>query len=179
MSIILIGLGVILGLAVIAILLLAALKPDRFRVERSIDINTPANRLFASLLDLRHQRQWSTWEQKDPDMRRTYSGAQSGIGAVYDWEGDRNVGAGRQTILATKPDSEINLSIEFGKPCAASNKLDFIFVPKGDATKVTWAIHGPWPFMYRVMATFFSMDRMIGREFENSLANLKVLMEKS
>lgn len=178
MSTVLIAIAVVLGVAVAAILLIAAMKPGSFRVARSIDIGVPSEKLYAALQDLRHQQQWSTWEQKDPDMKRSYSGPTSGVGATYDWEGDRNVGAGRQTILAVRPNSEINLAIEFGKPCAASNKLDFIFKPNGSATNVTWAIHGPWPYIYRVMATFFSMDNMIGKEFENSLANLKALMEK-
>lgn len=179
MSGILITIAVVIALAVAVILIIAALKPNVFHVARSIDIDAPAERLFTSLLNLRHQRQWSTWEQKDPDMKRTYTGSEAGVGAVYDWEGDRNIGSGRQTILAVKPNSEINLSIEFGKPCVASNKLDFILVPKGGNTNVTWAIHGPWPYMARVMATFISIDKMIGKEFENSLANLKVLMEKN
>lgn len=174
---IVLGIGAVMITAVIVVLLLAATKPNRFRVERSIGIAAPAGKIFPLLEDLRQQRFWSPWEQKDPDMKRTYSGAERGVGAIYEWDGDRNIGAGRQEIIAVTPSEKIEARIEFFRPMQASNRFEFLLEPAGNGTRVTWAIFGPMPFMSRVMSIFMSFDKMIGSEFEKGLSELKQLSE--
>ena len=159
-------------------LIYAATRPDSFRVERSISINAPPEKIFPHLSDLRGHRAWSPWEGKDPAMQRTYSGSAQGKGAVYEWDGNRNIGKGRMEITEVSPPSRIVIKLDFIKPFEAHNTAEFRLEPKGASTKVTWAIHGPSPFFSKVMGPFLSMDKMIGKEFETGLANLKSLTEK-
>lgn len=175
---IVLGIGPVMIAAVAVVLVIAATRPDEFRVERSVDVAAPAEKIFPLLEDLKQQRLWSPWEQKDPDMTRTYSGAERGVGAIYEWDGDKNIGAGRQEITAVTPNQKIEAKIDFFRPMQASNRFEYILRPAGNGTNVTWAIFGPAPFSSRVMSVFMSFDKMIGSEFEKGLAQLKALAEK-
>jgi uncharacterized protein YndB with AHSA1/START domain len=163
---------------VAAILLIAAMKPDTFRVERSATINAPPEKIFALLSDFHNWPGWSPWEKKDPAMKRTHSGAASGKGAAYAWEGNKDVGSGRMEIVESTPPSRLTIKLDFMKPFEAHNVVDFTLAPQGTATRVNWSMHGPAPFMSKVMQVFMSMDRMVGNDFEAGLANLKALAEK-
>ena len=111
-------------------------------------------------------------------MKRTYSGADSGKGAVYAWDGNKNVGSGRMEILDASSPSKIVIKLDFLKPFEAHNTAEFTMLPQGDATNLTWVMHGPAVFMSKVMQVFMNMDRMIGKDFEIGLSNLKKLTEK-
>ena len=111
-------------------------------------------------------------------MKRTYSGAASGRGAVYAWDGNKNVGSGRMEILEASAPSKVVIKLDFIKPFEGHNTAEFTMLPQGDATNLTWVMHGPTPFMMKVMHVFINMDRMIGKDFEAGLANLKRLTEK-
>ena len=160
-----------------AVLAYAATKPDRFRVQRSTTIAAPPERIFPLLNDLRSHGRWSPWEKKDAAMKRTYSGAETGRGAVYEWDGNRNIGKGRMEITETSPPSKVTFKLDFFRPFEAHNIAEFTLTDRGGATDVTWAIHGPSPFLSKVMGLLCNMDRMIGREFEIGLANLKTITE--
>lgn len=175
---IVLGIGAVMIAAIVLVLLIALTKPNQFRVERSVDIAAPAAKIFPYLEDLRQQRLWSPWDQKDPNMKRTYSGAERGVGAIYEWDGNREIGAGRQELVSVTPHSKIEGKIDFIRPFEAHNRLEFLLKPAGSGTSVTWAIYGPMPFMSKVMSVFFSMDKMIGTEFEKGLSQLKTLVEK-
>jgi uncharacterized protein YndB with AHSA1/START domain len=175
---IVLGIGAVMIAAVIVVLVLAATKPNSFRVERSIDIAAPAEKVFPYLDDLKQQRLWSPWDQKDPNMKREYSGAPRGVGAIYAWDGNREIGAGRQEITSVTPHSKIEANIDFFRPFEAHNRIEFLLKPAGGGTNVTWAIYGPMPFMSKVMSVFMSFDKMIGNEFEKGLMQLKGLAEK-
>ena len=111
-------------------------------------------------------------------MQRSYSGAAAGEGAVYAWEGNKNVGSGRMEILETSAPSKIVIKLDFLKPFEAHNTAEFTMLPQGDGTHVTWLMHGPAPFINKVMQVFMNLDRMIGKDFEAGLANLKTATEK-
>ena len=111
-------------------------------------------------------------------MKRTFSGAESGKGAIYAWEGDRNVGTGRMEIADTSPPSQVTIKLDFLKPFEAHNTAEFTFAPEGDSTNVIWAMRGPLPFIGKVMHLFLNMDRMVGKDFETGLANLKSVSER-
>jgi hypothetical protein len=111
-------------------------------------------------------------------MKRTYSGADSGKGAVYAWDGNKNVGSGRMEILEASLPSKIVIKLDFFAPFEAHNTAEFTMLPQGDATNLTWVMHGPLVFMAKVMHVFIDMDKMIGKDFEAGLANLKKLTEK-
>ncbi|HEV8269019.1 MAG TPA: SRPBCC family protein, partial [Thermoanaerobaculia bacterium] len=123
---------------------------------------------------------WSPWEKIDPTMKRDIGGAPSGKGAVYAWEGKGKAGAGRMEITDVSP-SKVSIKLDFLKPMKSSNTVDFTLRPQNDpapATNVTWEMNGPMLFAGKVMSLFFDMDKMVGKDFEAGLANLKAAAEK-
>ena len=178
MSTVIITIAIILAVAIAAILILASTKPDTFSIERSAVINAPAERIFSVLNDFHQWGGWSPWENKDPDMKRTYGGPERGKGAVYGWEGDKNVGTGRMEILEANTPSKLVIKLDFFKPFEAHNTAEFTMLPQGNATNVHWVMHGPATFMSKVMTVFVNFDKMVGKDFEQGLANLKKLTEK-
>lgn len=166
------------GVAVVAaILIYAATRPGTFRVQRSVSIDAPREKIFPLIDDLHRHEAWSPWEKKDPAMRRTHSGAASGKGAVYEWNGNREIGQGRMEITESSPPSRLVMAMHFIRPFDAHNTVEFTLEPQGAGTFVTWAIYGPRPYCAKLMQLFFSVDKMIGREFETGLASLKALAE--
>ena len=161
-----------------ALLAYAATRPDTFRVERATVIKAPPAKVFALIDDFHQWAGWSPWEKLDPAMKRTHSGAANGKGAVYAWEGNSDVGAGRMEILETTAPSRVLIRLDFMKPFEATNTAEYTIQPEGDATRVTWAMYGPAPFLSKLMQVFVSMDKMIGKDFEQGLANLKALAER-
>jgi len=121
--------------------------------------------------------EWSPWEKLDPALKRMRSGASSGVGSVYAWEGNKKVGAGRMEILETVPPEHVVVKLEFFKPFKARNIAEFHLEPADDATRVVWTMHGPSPYMMRVFGVFMNMDAMIGKDFEKGLAAMKQAAE--
>jgi uncharacterized protein YndB with AHSA1/START domain len=173
---ILIIIAIALAVAIAAALIYAAIQPDTFRVIRSTLISAPPEKIFPLINDLRAQSAWSPFE-KDPNMKRTHSGAPQGKGAVYEWDGNRNVGAGRIAITDSVPPSRVSLLLDMSRPFEAHNTVDFILEPKSSGTQVTWAMQGRSPFMAKVMSLFINCDKMVGGQFEEGLAKLKTLVE--
>ena len=170
---------VVLAGLLVALLGLAATRPDTFRVQRTTSINAPPGKVFALINDLRRWSAWSPYEQKDPAMKRTYGGTASGPGAAYEWDGNREIGKGRMEITGAAPPSRVTLRLDFVRPFEAHNVVEFTLEARGDATNVTWALHGPASYLSRIMSVFFSMERMVGNDFESGLANLKAVAEAS
>jgi len=164
---------VVLAIVIAAVLVLAATKPDTFRVERAAMLSAPADKIYPLIADFHQWLSWSPWEGRDPQLKRTYSGAERGKGAVYAWDGNKNVGSGRMEILEASSPSKIVIKLDFLKPFEAHNVAEFTMLPQGGATNVIWVMHGPAPFMSKVMQVFMNMDKMIGKDFEAGLANLQ------
>jgi len=160
-----------------ALLAYAATKPGIFRVQRATSIKAPPERIFALINDFHRWGSWSPWEKLDPAMKRTHSGAASGKGAVYEWEGNGKVGAGRMEITDTSP-SKVIIKLDFIRPFEGHNIAEFSLDAAGDSTGVTWAMHGPNRYLSKLMSVFLNMDRMIGKDFETGLANLKTNAEQ-
>ncbi|HEY0666110.1 MAG TPA: SRPBCC family protein [Gallionella sp.] len=169
--------AILIIVAIVIILILARLKPDTFHVERSARIQAPPEKIFAYINDLRIWAAWSTWERMDPDMRKTFSEGSSGKGASYEWEGNRKVGHGRMTIVESVAPSRIVIQLDFFAPFEAHNMASLTLQAQGNGTLVTWAMYGPSPFIAKLFGVFVSMDRMVGKDFEDSLSNLKVIAE--
>jgi uncharacterized protein YndB with AHSA1/START domain len=168
----------VLAIAVAIILILAATKPNTFSVRRATTVKAPPDKIFGLINDFNQWGTWSPYENKDPAMKRTYTGAERGKGAVYAWDGNKNVGSGRMEILDASEPSKIVIRLDFFTPFEAHNTAEFTMLPQGDATNVTWLMHGPAPFMSKMMQVFINMDNMIGKDFETGLANLKRLTER-
>lgn len=167
----------LLGLLVVAVLIYAATRPDTLRIERSLLIQAPAEKILAHVNDFHRWRDWSPYEKLDPAMRRDIGGAPSGLGATYSWEAEGKAGTGRMRITDARPD-RTTIELDFSKPFVSRNLAEFTAVAQADGTRVTWSMQGPAAYMTKLMGVFVDMDRMIGRDFETGLAALKTLSEK-
>ncbi|AMP16271.1 SRPBCC family protein [Collimonas pratensis] len=170
--------AIVIVVAIAAILGYATLQPDDFRVQRSVTIKAPPEKIFALIDDFHAWGSWSPFEQLDPGMKRSFSGAASGKGAAYAWDSTGKAGAGSMEIKESTPPSKILIKLDFTKPLEGHNTAEFSIDTQGDSSKVTWAMYGPSPYVAKVMGIFFSMDNMIGKDFETGLATLKSVAEK-
>jgi hypothetical protein len=157
----------------------AATRPNDFTIRRSNRIKAPPEKIFTHLTDFHEWGAWSPWEGLDPAMTRTYSGSSNGVGAVYEWEGNKKVGAGRMEITGLSAPTNLTLKLDFIRPFEAHNTTEFQLQPAGDSTEVVWLIRGPSPFMSKLMGVFMNMDKLIGKDFETGLANLKRVSEST
>jgi uncharacterized protein YndB with AHSA1/START domain len=169
--------ALILVVGIAGVLAWASTRPDTFRIERRVVIQAPPEAIYSLIDDYRGWALWSPWAKKDPAMRQTYSGADSGLGAVYEWSGNREVGAGRMEIIQAVPPLKLAIDLHFTEPFDAQNTAEFVLEPAGDRTTVSWVMSGPSPYLARVLGLFFSMDEMVGRDFESGLAALKAAAE--
>ena len=161
-----------------ALLGFAATRPDTFRVERTASIKAPPEQIFRHINDFHRWNAWSPWEKLDPEMKRNYGGLNPGVGSTYSWSGNDKVGAGRMEILTSEPPLKIIIKLDFARPVEGHNTAEFTLAGKGDFTEVTWAMYGPSPYAAKLIGLVFSMDRMVGKDFESGLANLKAVVEK-
>jgi hypothetical protein len=169
---------IVLGIIAIiaAILIIAAFQPNTFRIQRTATIKAPPEKIVPLLADFHRWSSWSPYEKLDPAMKRTLSGAPSGPGAVYAWDGNNKAGAGRMEVLSASP-AAVKIKLDFTRPFASHNMAEFTLEPHGDTTNVTWAMTGPQMYIGKVICLFFNMDQMVGKDFETGLANLKGIAE--
>jgi Polyketide cyclase / dehydrase and lipid transport len=169
--------AILIAAAIIVVLLFAATKPDTFKITRATVMTAPPEKIFPYLNDLRKNLEWSPYEKKDPAMQRTFSGAQAGPGAVYEFSGNSQVGAGRIAITESTPSSKVVMTLDMIKPMIASNVVTYALAAKGDATEVTWTMEGKTPYLGKVLHTVMNIDKMVGNDFAKGLANLKAIVE--
>lgn len=147
-----------------------------FSISRSLRINVPADRIHALINDLRAWQQWSPWEGLDPAMQRTYSGADTGVGSRYAWKGNKQAGEGSMEIVGSTPE-RIDVDLNFTKPWKAHNQVSLSLAPTGAGTEVTWTMTGENKGMAAIFAKLFNMDKMLGKDFDKGLAQLKTVAE--
>lgn len=179
MAKILITIAVLLVVALGVLLAVAATKPDTFRFERSITINAGPDKIHPLINDMQRFNSWNPYNKKDPAMKTTYRGPQAGPGAAYEFDGNGEVGKGSISIIEPSGPGTVSMRLDMKAPMEASNLIDFTLRPQGNATQVTWAMHGPTPFVAKVMHTLIDMDKMLGKDFDTGLADLKALAERS
>jgi hypothetical protein len=156
------------------------LQPSDFKIERSATMRAPAPAAFAQVNDFQNWRAWSPWEKVDPALKRQYEGPKAGNGAVYAWQGNKDVGEGRMTITESRPGELVRIKLEFFKPFAATNTAEFSFKPMApDSTAVTWTMTGENNFLSKAICMFVNMDRMVGGMFEQGLIQMKTVVERS
>jgi len=169
---------VVLIVALAAVVAYASTRPNSFSVQRSATIKAPPEKIFPLINDYRNWPQWSPYENRDPEMKRTYSGAATGKGAKYAWDGNKNVGTGEMEIVDTAPPRKVLIKLDFLKPFEGHNVAEFTLEPQGETTNVTWAMHGPVPFIGKILHMVMDMDKMVGNDFAAGLANMKAAAEK-
>ena len=169
-------LGVVILIA--AVLLLATRQPDTFSVERRIVVNAPPERVFAQINDFHAWEAWSPWAKLDPAMQVTYSGAAQGVGAVYEWRGNSDVGEGRMAIKSATAPSEVMIALDFLTPFESHNVTTFMLTPTESGTEVIWTMKGNAEYVTKLMTMFASMDKMVGPDFSRGLKQLKAVVER-
>ena len=169
---------ILIGVAavIVVFVVVVATRPAAFHIERSTSMAAPPDVVFAQVNDFHAWSAWSPWEKLDPQLKRSYEGATSGVGAVYAWTGNDKVGEGRMTIEKSSP-SLVAIKLEFIKPFTATNAATFTLAPAPDGTKVTWAMDGNNGFMAKAASMFMDMDKMVGDDFERGLAAMKTVAE--
>ncbi|MDB5946807.1 MAG: hypothetical protein JWQ33_1833 [Ramlibacter sp.] len=170
--------SLVAGLAVVALLVFAATRPDTFQVQRSARIQAAPDRLYPLINDLHQFNLWNPYNRKDPAMQGTYRGPATGPGAAYDFQGNKDVGKGSIQIVESEP-RKVTMKLDMLEPFEGHNVVEFRLVPQDNGTEVTWAMHGASPFIARLAGIFMNMDHMIGRDFEAGLANLKAQAERA
>lgn len=147
-----------------------------FEVVRQTVVAAEPARIHGLIADFREWKRWSPWEDLDPQLRRMYSGPNTGSGARYAWEGNRKAGAGTMEIT-TSSEREIRVRISFEKPWRATNTAVFSLLPAPEGTKVVWLTTGTRTWPMRLLGRFFSIDRLLGRDFEKGLARMRAAAE--
>jgi hypothetical protein len=168
----------VVAVLVIGLLAYASTRPDSFGVPRSLAIKAAPERLFALINDMKAMNSWNPYVLREPSQKGTYSGPPSGKGAAYDFEGGKS-GTGRIEIVDSAPPRRVTMRLAMIKPIRVDNTIDFTIEPAGDRTNVTWAMQGNVPLIAKVLHLFMNMDKMIGNDFEEGLATLKAMAEKS
>lgn len=152
---------------------------DSYTVERSVTVDAPPERIYGQVVDFHNWPSWSPWEDVDPELKRSYSGAPSGTGAVYSWSGNRKAGRGRMEIIDATEPSRVRIDLRFEKPFKARNDTVFAIHEDGARSRVTWTMTGQKTLMTKLMGVFTSMDKLVGPDFEKGLARLKATAEQS
>jgi hypothetical protein len=170
---------VLIGIAaLIAIFfVVVAMQPAEFRITRSATMAAPASAVFGQVNDFHNWIAWSPWEKLDPALKRNYEGQPAGAGAVYSWVGNKQVGEGRMTITESRPDEFVRLKLEFLKPFVATNTTEFTFQPQGNQTLMTWDMTGRNNCLFKAFSLLFNMQKIVGKQFEEGLNNLKQVVE--
>ncbi len=174
----------ILGIAVLilivaigGVVIAAAMQPDEFRVTRSIVVSAPPAVVFPHYNDLHRWDAWSPWAKKDPDAKATFEGPEAGVGSSFSWDGNADVGAGKMTILETRPDQLVKLNLQFLRPFTGENTVEISFTPQDAGTEIVWTMYGPNQLIGKVMSLFIDCDAMVGKDFEAGLSNVKTIVE--
>ncbi len=172
------NIAIAIAALIAAVLIFAATRPDSFRVERSALMKAPPEKVFNQINDFHAWGAWSPWEKLDPAMTRTFSGAQAGKGAIYEWKGNKDVGRGRMEVTASTSPGKTVIALDFLEPFEAHNTTEFTITPDGTGSKVSWAMYGPSPYISKLMGLVMSMDSLVGKDFEKGLSNLMQVVEK-
>ncbi len=169
---IVIALVVIVGV----ILLIASRRPDDFAYARTVHIAATPQHLFGMINDLRQMNTWNPYALREKGGKAEYSGPAAGPGACFDFAGPKS-GSGHVEILESAPPSSVVMRLAMVKPFKADHRVDFTIAPAASGADVTWAMSGKQPLLGKVMMLFIDCDRMVGRDFEEGLANMKKIAE--
>jgi hypothetical protein len=165
--------------ALSAAIIYISLSPDKFSIARSTVIDAPPESIYPLINDLHAWERWSPWAQLDPGQEISYEGSPLGAGAIMAWTGNRKVGQGKMKISESSPNERVRLRLQFIKPMQAIHDVRIDLHPLGETrTEVIWNMSGRHEFVAKAMNAFMSMDRRIGGQFEQGLANLKKLAEQ-
>lgn len=175
-----IALYLLIGLIVIvvALAIVVAMQPNEFKISRSMKMDAAPEVIFPHVNQFAAWEAWSPYERLDPNMSKVLEGPTAGQGAVMQWSGNGNAGAGSTTIVKSEPNESIQIDLEMTKPMQCHNDVLFTFQPEGSTTVVTWSMSGKVNFMAKFFHLIFDVDKMCGDQFIEGLTNLKEISEK-
>jgi hypothetical protein len=162
----------LLSAIIIAFLGYVAVLPPVGVVSRTATIAAPADKIFPHINNFKKWDAWSPWAKLDPNAKSSFSGPEQGTGAVFAWDGNMDVGKGQMTIVESKPNESLKIKLDFSSPTVQSNDVDFVLLPEGEGTKVTWTMSGERSFVDRIFCTLFQVDSMVGAMYEKGLESL-------
>ena len=169
--------AILLAVLVAGILAYASTRPDMFEMSRSISIKAPPAKIFPHIDNLHSFNRWNPFLRKDMAAKLTYSGPDSGKGAAHAWEGNSHVGKGRVEITESSVPSKIVMRLDTVRPMEGHNRVEFTLEPSGETTTVAWSMQGKQPLIGKVVTMFIDCEKMVGRDFEQGLTDLKVIAE--
>jgi len=165
--------AIAVAVLIAVLLLVVSLQPSTFQISRTGDIHAPPEAVFGILNDLHQGGLWSPFEQSDPEMKKTYSGPETGAGATCHWEGNQEAGAGTMTIEEARPNELVRMKLEMTRPMNSTSEVRFELAPSPSGTQVTWIMEGKNSFASKAFCMFVNVDQMLGSEFEEGLKNLE------
>ncbi|HEX4460098.1 MAG TPA: SRPBCC family protein [Polyangia bacterium] len=172
-------LGLALLVVVVVLVIVIATRPAEFRIVRKVQVAAPADQIFPLIDDFHQWSHWSPYDRLDPNLVKTYSGAERGVGAVYAWAGNDKAGAGSMTITASHPNDRVAIALAFTKPFASHSVAEFTLAPEAGGTTVTWAMTGHNGFAFKAFGLFVNVDKLVGGDFERGLDTLRRVAEEA
>jgi hypothetical protein len=166
----------IVAVLVIGVIVVAS-QPGDLHVERSVAMAASPQDVFDHVNDFHKWEGWSPWLKVDPNAKGSYEGPSNGVGAIFRWDGNDEVGAGSMTITESRPSQRIGIQLDFVRPMEGTNDVLFMFKPDGDKTIVTWSMSGKKNMICKAISLCCDMDKMIGDKYDEGLANLKAIVE--
>lgn len=166
-----------LAALILIFVVVVAIQPSDFRVERAVTIAAPPAAVFAEVNDLKKWDAWSPWAKLDPDAKVSFEGAESGQGAGMSWAGNEQVGAGTMTVTESRPDELVKLRVEITEPFEGSSQSQFSFKPETDQTSVTWTMSDHHNFLEKAICLIMNGKKMIGDQMKEGLAKMKSVVE--
>jgi hypothetical protein len=167
----------VLVVVILVFVVVVLFQPADYKVTRTATIAAAPDLVFPQVNELKKWEAWSPWAKRDPNMKQTYEGPASGVGAKTAWVGNSEVGEGSMTITESRPNEQILINLVFLKPFEGSSLTEFTFKPEGTGTVVTWTMSGKKNFLSKAVCMFMDMDKMAGGDFEKGLASMKSLVE--
>lgn len=164
--------GLLLVTVASALIAYISLRPDGFNITRSAVIDAAPEAIYAEINDFHNWEKWSPWAKLDPNAKYEFGGSPLGYNSTMSWSGDKKVGVGKMTIVESRQNERVRLKLEFTKPMKATNDVVFDLKPVGEKTEVVWSMTGKHDFMGKAFDLFMNLDKMVGAQYEQGLANL-------
>jgi uncharacterized protein YndB with AHSA1/START domain len=164
-------------LLIVLLLLFAATKPNSFRVQRSITMHAPQERVFALINDLHAWDAWSA-DNDGGTVAKIYTGPASGKGAMAEWDAAGRAGSAKMLITESVPPSRVSVNVDWRKPFEAHNLNEFTMQPRGEEIEITWNIQASNSYSMKLIGIFVNMKSEFAKHMDSGLTNLKNAAEK-
>ena len=169
-----------LGILLVVVLLTGLMLPKEYSVSREVTINRSKAEVFDYARKLEHQLDYSVWWKMDPKQVTKFTGEDGTVGFVAAWKSELDsVGSGEEEIVALQEGERIGFALRFKEPFESNASSEMLFAaPDSNTTKLTWNFNGDMSYPFNVTQLFISMEDMLGKDIQEGLQNMKVILEK-